>query len=306
MINNPFKQIPARDTTPNEINEVLSRLALVALVLSALLAPVLALLGFVQNAPGKYLAAAVSAIVCSALLLTRRQWQATATATPAEHDTPLPSSTPAPAGSKNLAPAAPGTPRPRILILNASLAGPLGNSARLLSLLESHLTPHADLVRAELAGPDAFAFERLEPALRNADAFVIATGTHWDSWSSPLQKFLEDATPAEATPLWLGKPVAVLVTEHSTGGKGVLSRLQGVLVTLGCTLPPLSGLVLSQAAQLARAGDERAAALAADFWSPEDVRVAAHNLLLAARQPRVAWKTWPVDRADFHRVWLRP
>ena len=240
-----------------------------------------------------------------AQLLTPPWWRS-ATADPGA---PPPPSTPAPATSKNLAPgaaSATAAPRPRILILNASLAGPLGNSARLLALLESHLSPHADLVRAELAGPDAFGFERLEPALRNAEAFVIATGTHWDSWSSPLQKFLEDATPAEATPLWLGKPVAVLVTEHSTGGKGVLSRLQGVLVTLGCTLPPLSGLVLSQAAQLARAGDERAAALAADFWSPEDVRVAAHNLLLAARQPRVNWKTWPVDRADFHRVWLRP
>lgn len=234
-----------------------------------------------------------------ARLLTPSWWRSAASETAASAQRV--SATPA-----TLAPGNPGAPRPRILILNASLAGPAGNSARLLALLESHLSPHADLVRAELAGPDAFGFERLEPALRNAEAFVIATGTHWDSWSSPLQKFLEDATPAEATPLWLGKPVAVLVTEHSTGGKGVLSRLQGVLVTLGCTLPPLSGLVLSQAAQLARAGDERSAALAADFWSPEDVRVAAHNLLLAARQPRVAWKTWPVDRADFHRVWLRP
>jgi chromate reductase len=170
-------------------------------------------------------------------------------------------------------------------------------------LLAPRLAPHAELTHAALAGPAAATFATLEPALCAADALVFATGTHWDSWSSPLQKFLEDATPAEAGPLWLGKPAAVLVTEHSVGGKAVLSRLQGVLLTLGCSLPPLSGLVLSQAVQLARRHTPDPA-LADDFWSPDDLDVIAHNLLTAARQPRPAWRAWPVDRQHFSRPWL--
>ena len=195
---------------------------------------------------------------------------------------------------------APAT-RPCILLLNASLAGPEGNSARLLARVEARLAPHAILPGAMLAGPGAQTFSGLESLLRRADAFVFATGTHWDTWSSPLQKFLEDATPAEATGLWLGKPAAVLVSEHSTGGKGVLSRLQGVLVTLGCSIPPLSGLVLAKSARLAA---RAAAEDAEDFWCAEDLDVVADNLLAAARQPRVTWRTWPVDRTDYARPWF--
>ncbi len=191
--------------------------------------------------------------------------------------------------------------RPCILLLNASLAGPEGNSARLLSRVEARLAPHASLLRATLAGPGARTFSELEPLLHQANAFVFATGTHWDAWSSSLQKFLEDATPAETTELWMGKPAAVLVSEHSTGGKGVLSRLQGVLVTLGCALPPLSGLVIAKSAHLAsRAVPEEAE----DFWCAEDLAVVADNLLAAACQPRVAWRTWPVDRTNYARPWF--
>ena len=68
--------------------------------------------------------------------------------------------------------------RPCILLLNASLAGPEGNSARLLARVESRLSPHAALLRAALAGPGAQGFAELEPVLRAADAFVLATGTH--------------------------------------------------------------------------------------------------------------------------------
>ncbi|AKC81735.1 hypothetical protein IMCC26134_01195 [Verrucomicrobia bacterium IMCC26134] len=193
--------------------------------------------------------------------------------------------------------------RPRILLLNASLAGPAGNSSRLLAMLAPRLAAQASLDRAALAGPCAATFASLEPNLHAADAFVFATGTHWDSWSSPLQKFLEDATPAEATSLWLGKPAAVLVTEHSTGGKGVLSRLQGVLLTLGCALPPFTGLVLSHAAQLARQ-HAPAGGAADDLWRPADLELVAHNLLAATLAPRPAYRAWPVDRADFHRPWL--
>lgn len=192
---------------------------------------------------------------------------------------------------------------PRVLLIDASLSGPGGNCSRLLDTLDARLAGRAHTGRIALSGRDGETFAALEPRLRAADAFVFATGTHWDSWSSALQKFLEDATPAEATELWLGKPAAVLVTEHSTGGKGVLSRLQGVLLTLGCALPPFSGLVLSHAAQLARQHSPGRAA-AEDFWSIEDLDVVAHNLCAAAARRAADWRAWPVDRKDYARVWL--
>lgn len=204
--------------------------------------------------------------------------------------------------------------RPRILLLNTSLAGDSGNTAVLLAELRAHLAPHADLSAATLASPDASNdpaapgdanardFASLRPQLAAADAFVIGTGTHWDSWSSLLQKFLEDATPAEGTALWLGKPAAVIVSEHSTGGKSILSRLQGVLVTLGCTIPPMSGLVLSRAALLA-AEHAPADTATRDLWCRDDLAVIAHNLLEAARGTR-NWRVWPVDRTDFAARWL--
>jgi len=222
--------------------------------------------------------------------------------------------------------------RPHLLLLDASLAGLAGNTAVLLARARRLLARRATVELLSLApsplpvpgtwlpalrlqlppSPPPAPLSALDPqvvrALRRADGFLLGTGTHWDSWSSVLQGFLEEATPLEGTALWLGKPAAVVVTEHSTGGKGVLSRLQGVLVTLGCTLPPMSGLVLSRAALLAAETDPAAAR---DFWCEADLRIVCHNLAEAARvsrpgarPPLPRWRTWPVDRRDFSARWL--
>lgn len=188
--------------------------------------------------------------------------------------------------------------RPRILILNASLAGDTGNTAVAMELMGKTLARKAEVRTATLK--DA-AFSDVRRELIWAEGFVFATGTHWDSWSSVLQKFLEDATEAEGTTLWMGKPAACVVTEHSVGGKGVLSRLQGVLVTLGCAIPPMSGVILAKVAQIAR---EHAPQEAEDFWCADDLKIVAHNLVEAAAGTR-RWKAWPVDRKDFAAKWLR-
>ena len=189
--------------------------------------------------------------------------------------------------------------RPRLLILNASLNGDTGNTAAFLAEARTHLAPVADLTTLTLAHANTPDFTTLLPALSSADGFLLGTGTHWDSWSSVLQQFLEAATPAEGTSLWLGKPAAVVVSEHSVGGKGVLSRLQGVLVTLGCIVPPMSGLVLSRAALIAVDHDAHAAR---DFWCREDLAVVCHNLVEASAGTQ-RWQTWPVDRENFTARW---
>lgn len=217
--------------------------------------------------------------------------------------------------------------RPRLLILNASLAGDTGNTAVLLTrahrLLARHATvesltlaPRPDAAPSQLAALNARLHigtglsPQLLATLSRADGFLFGTGTHWDSWSSVLQKFLEDATATEATKLWFGKPAAVVVSEHSTGGKAVLSRLQGVLVTLGCSIPPMSGLALSRAAVLA-AQHAPDPATTRDFWCEDDLRIVCHNLaeatritLPAAKPPQPRWRTWPVDRRDFAARWI--
>lgn len=295
-----LKQPIARDTTPNSAAEIFVRLATVVRIAGSIIGPVLAFAGMVQKSPGPIVTGGVLGAAGLALHFTRGRWD------PAEKT----ANKVAPregAGGKPAATAEAavrdggGGRRPRVLLLNASAAGATGNSARLLAKLRGRLAGRAELAEAALAGEGARDFAALTPVLREADALVIATGTHWDSWSSPLQKFLEDATPSEATALWMGKSVAVVVSEHSTGGKGVLSRLQGVLATFGCEIPPLSGLVISRSGQIAR---RHSPAEAGDFWSEEDLAVVAHNLLAAAARPRADWRAWPVDRTDFAKTWV--
>src|SRR3954462_12604070 len=131
--------------------------------------------------------------------------------------------------------------KPTILILDSSLNGTTGNTSVLLDRAASCFRRKAAVIRFAWGAPSQWS--DVEPLLMKADALVVGTGTHWDSWSHHLQRFLEEATPSEGTSLWLGKPVAVIVTMHSVGGKGVVSRLQGVLNTFGCLIPPMSGLV---------------------------------------------------------------
>ena len=302
LLKNPLKQPVARDTTPNSAAEILRRLAAAGFWISLALAPALALVAFAGRDEELMNGAWICAAFFLGLLITRPWWRLRAERA-APQAAVATAAGPAPSPAPNVS--APAAGRPRVLLLDASLAGPGGNSSRLLDRIASLLAPHADLERAELSGPGGRTFAALEPSLRSADAFVFATGTHWDSWSSALQKFLEDATPAEASPLWLGKPAAVLVTEHSVGGKAVLSRLQGILVTLGCALPPLSGLVLAKSAQLARRHSPDPSA-AEDFWAPEDLAVIAHNLLAGLPATPPAWRAWPVDRRHFRDVWIQP
>ena len=188
---------------------------------------------------------------------------------------------------------------PRILALDASLAGDDGNSAALLERAADHLRPHAAVTRACLARDPGFTAHAA--ALAAAHALVIATGTYWDGWSSHLQRFLEEATASEGSALWLGKPAVVLVTAHSVGAKGVLSRLQGVLVTLGMQIPPMGGLVVTHVGQLARDGGGPDTD---DVWSAEDLAVVCHNLVVCLRGGR-DWRAWPVDRRDPARRWLK-
>jgi hypothetical protein len=63
----------------------------------------------------------------------------------------------------------------------------------------------------------------------------------------------------------------------------------------------MSGMVYSLAAQNSIASKK---AGADDMWCLDDLKIVTHNLVQAAKYP-IRWKTGPVDRNDFERVWVK-
>ena len=149
--------------------------------------------------------------------------------------------------------------------------------------------------------------KKLFSEIKSAQGFIFVTGTYWDSWGSPLQLFLENVTALEGTPSFLGKPAVVVVLNHSVGGKGVLSRLQGVLSTFGCMIPPMSGLVYSWVSdQILKknSGSQRQTNTQKDLWSLADLKDILENFQKAL-EIKINWTGWPVDRKDARTIWLR-
>jgi hypothetical protein len=194
-----------------------------------------------------------------------------------------------------------------VLVINGGLGGRSGNTAVLLDRLVSHLSD-CRMRRVNLAswGPALAISGRLAKfgnrLLADVDGFVFGTGTYWDSWGSPMQRFLEAMTRFEGGDIFLGKPAAVVVTMHSVGGKEVLSRLGGVLNTMGMWMPPMCGMVYSTVNHLLLRNG-LGSDWAEDVWSLEDLAVIAHNLQQAMDGGR-DWIGWPVDRKPPGRRWI--
>lgn len=188
----------------------------------------------------------------------------------------------------------------KILICNGSLGATEGNTHHLIEYVEKVISKNRYTFES-IHLKNQMDITELQKKLESADAFIFTSGTYWDSWGSPMQNFLETTTQFEGSDIFLGKPAAVLITMHSVGGKGVLSRLQGVLNTLGMMIPPMSGMVYSLVGQLALETDSP---FADDFWSLEDSEVVVHNLITSLEQKK-NYRAWPVDHKDPKRIWLK-
>lgn len=188
----------------------------------------------------------------------------------------------------------------KVLILNGSPQGRQGNCQKLIRRIQKEMKNRAEaqvLILADVAASKAFRSQ-----LKDVDAVIFVTGTYWDSWGSPLQRFLEGITDMEGASEIVGKPCAIFVLMHSVGGKSVLSRLQGVLSTFGFLIPPMSGLVYSLASDLAIKA--HSAKRTEDFWNLKDLNLILSNLLQAV-EIQLPWKTWPVDDRNFRKIWLK-
>lgn len=186
------------------------------------------------------------------------------------------------------------------LIINAALGGNSGNTAKLLKIAERKLSKNFDVDVVCLK--EGVSYKSCREKIRKSVGFIIGTGTHWESWSSLLQKFIEDATPDEGSKVWLGKPCGLIVTMHATGGSGVLTRLMATMNLMGCYTPPICAMSYSLAEHIALSSEKRG--LAHDFWSPHDVETICYNLVEAINGTR-NWKFWRVDKAHSHDVWLK-
>jgi NAD(P)H-dependent FMN reductase len=178
----------------------------------------------------------------------------------------------------------------QLLLLNGSVRGGAGNTARLLAHA-AELLPSGwqsdTLSLAEYSG----SVEALVEKLLAASAILLGSGVYWGSWGSPLQRFLEVISAFELSPCFMGKPVGAALSVDSVGGLDVAQRLLGAFSLMGCIVPPLSTLVVSRVGNAAVHADPPANA---DVWQTADLEVVVHNLILARGSLTLPWATWPV------------
>lgn len=196
------------------------------------------------------------------------------------------------------------------LILNGSPSGQKGNChvltkklvARMKLSPDWHQKDSIKIIHLSKIKWTATEKKNIYAQIKLANGFIFLTGTYWDSWGSPLQTFLENVTPLEGGPAFLGKPAAIFVLNHSVGGKGVLSRLQGVLSTFGCLIPPMSGLVYSWVSEQVISKNKNSQAQK-DLWSLDDIDCILKNFRKALSL-KVTWASWGVDEKDYRKIWL--
>lgn len=192
-----------------------------------------------------------------------------------------------------------GVKLPNILIVNGSLGGTTGNTAELLALAQEKLEGFATLSYLDLLREPNM--DRIMTAITEADGYLFGTGSYWDSWGSPLQKFLEMTAHTEGQSYWVGKPACVIVTAHAVGAKGVLSRLLGILNVYGCLIPPFAGFTYTWVADTAL--PHASEHLKNELWTADDINVVCDNLLEALRGGK-NWRQWPSNEGRSGEKWL--
>ncbi len=70
---------------------------------------------------------------------------------------------------------------------------------------------------------------------------------------------------------------------------------------MGFLIPPMSGMVYSLVSDIALTSKHPHAE---DFWQKDDAELILANLIKAC-ELKVAWETWPVDKKDPKRNWLK-
>jgi NAD(P)H-dependent FMN reductase len=175
-----------------------------------------------------------------------------------------------------------------VVVLNGSLRGEDGDGAALSARVRARAEALGHSVDCVVLATLGGSVQALVDRLARADGFVVVTGTYWGSWGSPLQRFFEHLTPCEATPVFLGKPCAAVVSMDSVSGAEVGARLLSVLNLFGCAVVPLGLVALSRVGRVVEHDADYA-----DVWQLRDVDVLVENVSRAmstTTKPTVAWE----------------
>lgn len=197
---------------------------------------------------------------------------------------------------------------PIITIINGSLGGRTGNTNNLILKVKKiilkenshskvkiiHLSPHFDWLK-------------VKRYIKSSNILIFCTGTYWDSWGSPMQHLFEKMTQIEGKKHLLGKPAGAIVTMHSVGGKEVVSRILGNLVSLGCTIPPFAGFAYAYSDHVAHKLRTSGNKLLDDVWHIDDLVAFVHNLFESyyGTKDFKVWDYLDTQAMDPTYVWLK-
>lgn len=195
-----------------------------------------------------------------------------------------------------------------ILIVNGSLGGRTGNTHNLIKKIRKTITKIDGLIKVQVIHLNPqFNWIRIRKHIKTCDALIFCTGTYWQSWGSPMQQLFEKMTEIEGKKHLLGKPIGAIATMHSVGGQEVVSRMQGVLCSLGCVIPPFCGFAYSYADHVAHQGRFHGKKLLDDVWHLEDTHTLIFNVIESMKGTN-KWKVWGfLDTRAFDptSIWLK-
>jgi multimeric flavodoxin WrbA len=197
-----------------------------------------------------------------------------------------------------------------VLIINGSLGGRAGNTSMLLKKIRRMILKTNDATRVRIVHlHPTFSWNTVKGCIKRADCLIFSSGTYWDSWGSPMQLLFEKMTVLEGSKYLVGKPACAVVTMHSVGGKEVVSRILGNLVSLGCMIPPFAGFAYSYADHVAHKTRTSGRKLLDDVWHIQDLQTLLNNLLKATSiEVKPEYEVWNfLDTAAFDptTVWLK-
>lgn len=183
-----------------------------------------------------------------------------------------------------------------ILLINASLRGTEGNSSKIIERAATTINREKGMNASVLTLAEPLSdISSVKKQLQQASAFFIVSGTYWNNWSSPLQRFIEVMSVFENTDVFFGKPVACAVTMDAAGGMEVAARLHATFSGFGCWSPPCSTLVISRVGQQAvNASSKLKNDPNKDVWRLDDLEIVIQNLMTSANM-KGKWKSWPIE-----------
>lgn len=195
-----------------------------------------------------------------------------------------------------------------LTIINGSIGGKNGNTGSLIKKIVKKINKiDSNILIKVIHIRKDFNWLKVRNLIKESDALIFCTGTYWDSWGSNMQKLFEKMTEIEGKKDLLGKPVGVIVTMHSVGGKEVASRMQGVLCSMGCILPPFSAFAYSYADHVAHKSRRFGEKLLDDVWHIDDLEAFLWNIIKYSKGEK-DWKVWDyLDTESYNpsSVWLK-